>query len=62
MLLEKWDQAIFPHLCRSDGKGRGARRWEASVQIIGVYWLAAQTDSRKWSFDAVKATSVHPPL
>lgn len=46
MLLEKWDQAIFPHLCRSDGKGgRGA-------QVGGIcadYWclLASSTDRQQ---------------
>lgn len=63
-MLVKWDQAIFPHVCRSDGKGGvgvGVHRWEASVLIIAVYWPAVRAaDSRKWRFDAAKATSVQP--
>lgn len=66
-MLVKWDQAIFPHVCRSDGKGGEGvgvvvvHRWEASVLIIAVYWLAARAaDSRKWRFNAAKATSVQP--
>lgn len=64
-MVQKWDQAIFPHLSRSDGKGRlevmVVHRWEAAVLITAVYWRAAQVaDSRKWMPDAAWASFVQP--